>query len=137
MGWQDITDCLDSWLATMPGVPPINFENTVDGYAEGTTWVRVTHIPNTVDGASIGRFSDNKWKGIFNLNVLVPSNSGSRISAPIIDALISRFKRGSEIPTPAGNTVQIEKVTPGSAMKEKSWYVIPINIRYYCFEQNT
>lgn len=135
--FQEIGDALNTRLLAMPSVPPIAWENVESGYTEGQTWIRCFNLPNGNAPAGVGVDALNKYQGLYALNLLCPGNTGLTVSAPIVDQLLSWFKRGTKLTTSGGIIVTLERAEVSTAMMEKTWYVTPITIRYYAHVQNT
>lgn len=96
---------------------------------EGDLWIRETYLPAEKRAAAIGTSSQNRHRGIYQVDVFRPSGEGSGEAEETVTAIENLFKRGTVI-SYSGITVKIESASRTSGREDKPWYMIPVFIRW-------
>ena len=91
---------------------------------------------NTVEevvGREVGSNAASEWAGFFQINVKVPSETGTKAATALVSVLRSLYKRGGTLTSPAGVKVRIQKCVPAGGVDDRTWYIIPVSAWYYAF----
>lgn len=117
--------------ATITGSPDIAWPG-VPYTPDGTLYLRVSHMPNTVEQVTLGAAGYNRHEGMFQVSVMVPKGTGEVTGRSIGEEISAVFKRGTTI---LRDTTYIRIIRPpvvGSAFYEsdEAYIQIPVTVRY-------
>ena len=129
--FNDIQGALRSRLVTLPGSPPVAWENVDYAPNSNVLFLRATSLPGETTQACIGDAGLDDHIGIFQVDVFIPDGKG-RSTWP--DTVADHFKRGTRL-TLNGVVVTISTVSISSAAKDENFYIVPISITYQAFTQ--
>lgn len=127
--FSDIAGALRTRLNSLPGAPPIAWENINYTPSSKTLYLRATMLPIPTIQASLGDDGKDLHEGIFQVDVFIPDGQG-RSTWP--DAIADHFKRGTVL-TQNSVTVRIKNASIGTAFKEENFYQVPVTIDYQSF----
>lgn len=110
----------------------IAWENTKYITTPEEIWFEEIFLPNDTTQATLGTSGTQEDFGLYQINVIVPENTGTIEADNFIDELTSIFKIGTSI-IKDGETIYIEKSTPSQGIEQDNWYVIPFTISWSSF----
>lgn len=96
---------------------------------EATLWIRETYLPAERRAAAMGTTSQNRHRGIYQVDVFRPAGEGSGEAEETATLIENLFKRGTVI-SYSGITVKIESASRTTGRKSEPWYMIPVFIRW-------
>ncbi len=122
-----IESALNAQLNTL-GIP-ISWENVGFKSTKGTLWIRPTFMPGQSRAAAIGKNSQDRITGIYQVDVFAPADEGVYAGGQQVDSIMTLFKRGTAL-TYSGVIVKINKVWRSTARSEPDWYHIPVIVEW-------
>lgn len=124
----DISAALDGHLFTMPGLPPVAWENIKYTPIEGVSYIRPV---NMQDKTIASTSEDDRTRGTYRIDIYSASGTGRNAGVVIADAIAYHFKQDSEL-TYNGVMVRIESVSRAQFIENANgWSRITLNINYY------
>lgn len=127
----DIYSALSSLLSSNAGGSRIAWENTQFVPNLGETYLEPGHVLDTIQPASLGTTGLNIHRGLFQVNVVVPINSGAKVPLQKLDAIRTAFKRGTRIAV-GSDWLVIEGSERPMPLPDKSWIRYPLLITWRC-----
>ncbi len=115
---------LYAWAAAQ--VPPllIAWQNVDFTPPPNAAWLQATLMPaNTVSGSLAG----TEYKGVFQVNVFSPGQTGSGAAEAFAEAIAALFPAGLNV---NGVRVTIPPSVGQGANDDSSSYMVPVRIRY-------
>jgi len=109
----------------------IVYRNTKYTPVEGTSYIEEYILPNVPTQDGIGTQARNRYRGILQLTVVTPEDTGKADFNTLYNTLGSYFKRGVPV-IHNGTTIQIERVAVGDDRGDSPWYKRNIDIYYRC-----
>jgi hypothetical protein len=97
--------------------------------AQGTRWYRSTFLPGEPVTETIGEPSQNRTRGVFQIDVFDTKGTGDAITTAECERLVTCYKRGTVL-VYSGVSVYIEKAYRGIGQQEVDWYHIPVIVRW-------
>lgn len=99
--------------------------------AVDTLYLRATQLAGSTEPTGIDNASDDHI-GIYQIDVITPSNRGKNDAMVQADLIADHFKRGTLL-TNDGQTVRIEAVSRSNGSRDGAWYVVSVSARYRAF----
>ena len=124
--WNAIRAALETKLAAFPGGYQIAWTNKPFPPTT-STWLRPTVIPAAVD-AAMTMTGDTHERGIFQVSIFAPPNTGAGTLFTVLDALSTYLDRARLAGT--GVTVQLDVPVPGPLIEEPDWLHLPLSINF-------
>lgn len=130
---NDIRATLDTALNAVSGLPAIAFENAPFEQNAGTPHLRVSFFLTSRRPAVRGPDPQNRYQGIYQVTVAVPTDQGSGAALEYADLIMTEFDGSSDINgTP---TVSIEYSETSGPVFSDPFYLLPVNIAWYVYAQ--
>jgi len=129
---RDIYIALESDFASIVSIPPTAYEG-VKFSKPDTEWCRITHLPATNLGLTIGNENMggyNLHRGIMAIDIFAPTNNGRNKVLQIAELIQTKFKRGHTI---VKNTtkISIENVSILTINQEDYWLMLPLRVDWF------
>lgn len=119
--YADVQSALEQKLATLTDLPMIVNENDIgyktqnDAYnAQNQKYIRTTLIPARTDTLCLGINGSNRFQGLFQIDIFVPSGNSIEETNYWVDEIIDLFKHTTIINN--GTTIRIDNCSrlPGN-----------------------
>lgn len=127
--FYDTSRALDNHLNTMVGKPPIAWENTPYDPTKGTLYIRPTNIPGDVSQVTLGESGEDRFIGIYQIDVFGEAGKGRKVVEQMADTIASHFKRGTDL-TYNAHSLTVTAVQRRAGQQSEGWYQIPVEIVY-------
>ena len=131
-----IRAALETHLSVTSGLPDIAYENVTYSPTTGQSFIKVAYLPTLRRPDVMGTNPQQRYQGIFSLNVYSPEGSGPGACEAIVKKLLERFEATTDITYNDGSadyTVSISYAERGNALVDAPWYLIPVNIGWYIY----
>ena len=127
---SDIYTALSVAVATAAGAYPVAWEN--DQFTPGTgPYLEPRHLIQDITRASLGSQGLNEHKGMLEIDVVVPKDSGAGTAHTILDTLFTAFSSGTRL-TYGTVTVTIESASKLPPLSDKAWVRYPLYVTWRC-----
>lgn len=132
----NIQTALENKLATSVAGLPIAAENTKYVPTLGTAWCRSNIVANTTQLVHLDSLYQ-EITGIYQIDLFYPINKGSGPALTKADVICSAFKATSYL-TKNNDKIYIKNINRRPAVKiEDAWYMVAIEVNFFCIENNT
>lgn len=125
-----------AWSPAFSPATHIAWPNTVftppQAAGKPLPYLRVFHIPNTVDQISLGDSGINRYAGLFQISVLWPLNVSASPAIEAAGQIAKHFKRGTVI---ANNGLHIRVSRPPAVarlIQEDTMIQVPVTVSWLC-----
>jgi hypothetical protein len=98
---EAIYQALITKLKTVPGLPPLQLENTLAKVSDKTAFSRATLIRTRPQQLTMGVTGSDLHAGLLQVDLFVPLNTGTTAVNTLADAVIAAFPRGTTLPVGA------------------------------------
>jgi hypothetical protein len=106
----DIHKLLDAELKLVTGMPDIYTENLpAANQNAGTKWCRTTMLPARTDVVSIGLAYQERYQGLFQVDLFYPRDRGFSLASTQADLVIAYFYPGYRVQAVTGFWLLIEQ----------------------------
>ena len=129
MSFANIEIALQTQLASAVTVP-IYWPNTEQAPQLAASYVRPTLLPAGTELYTLSSFK--KFKGIYQVDIYVPLNIGSRTAYQLADAIKTSFE-GNRTLTANGQNVLIQAVSMGKTERQDAWFHTFVEINYLSY----
>lgn len=131
---NNIQQALDTILKTWADAVTIAvaWENLGDQTDIDEPHVASFLLPAETSINGVGDNDPSDFTGIYQVNVYVQKGDGTIDSRPLVDGLLSAFKKGTTSQVGA-QRVRIVNSWRSSAIDNQAWYTIPVSVRYRSF----
>lgn len=135
MLYQDVINLINTHLAIVAGITPINPENKQYKPVLLTPYIRTTLLSNEPDQVTIGRDRTIRWGALYQIDCFFPENSGS--DQTMIDTIVSYFNTTRFFTDSNDFQVTCTMAWRGSGLVTTPWYRAPVFLRleWYSFNQ--
>lgn len=127
----DTQIALETRLSTVSGLPSnVAYQNTGYEPTIGTEWVRPTLLrapSSMVDLSGLQAFP-----GVFQIDVMVPTDAGSNRLNTLLDAIYDHFKAAREL-SEGDTVVNVQEITVLPSQRFESYYMGSIEVNYICY----
>ena len=129
--YQNARIALETRLSTYQS-DNVAWEN-VDFVPEtGTPFLRSSFLSAAPARASLGPSGVDRHRGVYQIEVAQPRDSGTGAAMAKVDAIIAHFPRGLNLQS-GGVDLQVERTYPGPAFERDGFYVTPVSVIWYCY----
>ena len=127
----DIQIALETRLSTTSGLPSdVAYQNTGYEPTIGTEWVRPTLLRAP---ASMAEINDvQAFPGVFQIDVMVPTDAGSQRLNVLLDAIYDHFKADRDL-VEGSTTVLIDEINILPSLRDGAFYMGSIEVNYICY----
>lgn len=127
--FTNIHAALNARLATLAGSPTIIWPNTKQQPVIGTSYLQPHVMPATTTLSTLS--NTQLHKGIYQIDVYVPLQTGLATLTGLTDSLLTLFK-GQSL-TAGSDVIHIQAVGQGATTRQDSWYKSYVEIYYICY----
>ena len=129
MSMQTIQRLLNAHLSTLAGLPTVQHENTQNIGHAGTSFSRATLIPARPSVLTVGVDGRTELRGLYQIDLFVPMNSGAEAVNALADQVIEHFHRGLRI-TEGAVTVHVSLSWREAGMRVEQFYQVPVVVQW-------
>jgi hypothetical protein len=127
--FTNINAALNTKLNTLASPPTFIWPNTKAQPVNGTSYITPHLMPatttlNNLDGTQL-------HKGIYQIDVYVPLQSGLSVLTGYLDSLLTLFK-GQSL-TANGDIVHVQAVGISATERQDGWYRSFVEVNYICY----
>lgn len=130
MSIEKVQAALDARLQALTGLPPIQLENTRYKSVTGQPFTRATLMPAQTSQVSVGVTGRDQLIGLYQIDVVIPSDTGVAPANILADQLVGHFYRGLSL-TQSGVTTHIKKTWRGAGYRVEQFYMVPVSVQWY------
>lgn len=135
MSYQAIHTLLEDAVSEVEGLPLLQRENTKVARLAGKPWSRFTLLPAPARQFSLGVDGYDEIRGIAQVGLFYPINSGVAVVNEMADTVIAAFPRGTRL-TDGTTTVAIYIAYRGPALPLEQYLQVPISIEFICHSRH-
>lgn len=106
------------------------WENTAFTTSTNDPWCQVNFLPSEPDVVTLGPDGFNEQRGVFQISLFYPSNTGSGPAKAKADEIITAFPTGRKM-TYSGQDVVIRKSGCSSGEQYRGHYRLYVSIYFY------
>lgn len=130
--YDDIRAALETKLNSVSGVPSISWENLQFSPTTGQPYVKPRLLPTRREPAVRGLNPQMYYQGVFRVECYVPEGNGPAAGDDLADKIIDAFEAATDV-SYGGTIVSIRYAERESADIDGPFYMIPVNIGWYCY----
>lgn len=127
---NEIRAALETQLATVSPSWPVAYENVNFSKPSDGKYL-ISHILPAKTFAYFGTQSFTKYQGLFNVQVVIPTDDGAANAETQAGLILSAFTRGLSLVS-GTTTVRIDQPYTGKAQIEENEYCLPVWIPWFC-----
>lgn len=120
---------LATWAAARSTPLSVAYENAPFTPTQGTTYLRASLLPADTSSADLAG-AHRAYRGVFQVSVVAPINTGPGAAAGIADELIALFVHNARLTSGAVTVQQVSPASAAAALQEDNAYVIPVSFAY-------
>lgn len=120
---------LGTWAAARSPALRVRYENVPFTPATGETYLHATQLPADTESDDLAG-AHRAYRGVFQVSVYAPINTGSGAAAAIADELAALFVHNARLTSGA---ITVQQTTPASvapALQFDSYYAVPVSLTY-------
>lgn len=130
---DDIRAALEIKLAATSNIPThIAYENVSFEPTTGTSYIKTNFIPTSRRPAVRGLNPQQRYEGVFRLQVYCPEGNGPATADAFANTLIEAFEATTHI-THNSITVSVDYAERRQGFLDAPWYYVPVSIGWYCY----
>lgn len=130
---DDIRAALEVKLAATSSIPTqIAYENVSFEPTTGTSYLKVSYLPTSRRPAVRGLNPQQRYEGVFRLQVYCPEGDGPATADAFANTLIEAFEATTHI-NYNSITVSIDYAERQQGFLDAPWYYVPVSIGWYCY----
>lgn len=125
---SELRKALDSHLDSMPGRPPVAWENTPFDQTQELYYAQ-NLLP--AEDVTVGRAQGDSdvLAGLYQITINVPKTSGKAGHVTELERIKSHFVRSASI-VEGGTRVVISKIWANTAQEDDTHFRVPVSLRY-------
>ena len=124
------------WTPGFRAETQIAWPNVVFSPAPSGPYLRVSHLPNTVDQVSLGETGINRHVGLLQVSVVWPLNVSASPAIEAAGQIARHFKRGTTLSS-AGLSIRIHRPpVVGRMIQEDTVIHVPVTVSWLCDAAN-
>lgn len=120
---------LATWAAARSPALAVSYENTQANPATGATHLRASLLPAETASEDLAG-AHRAYRGVFQVSLYVPINTGPGAAAGIADELAALFVLNARLTAGAITVQQISPASIAPALQVENYYVIPVSFQY-------
>lgn len=109
---------------------PVSWPNVNFTPPASKKYLRVTHFPNTTDSGFVSNTSTDEHKGILQITVCAPLNSGESAARDIAGLVVEHFPKGMPLYSDGVKVRIAKRPDVASKITTDTEIQIPVSIRY-------
>jgi len=130
---DDIRAALEIKLSNTANIPTqIAYENVSFEPTTGTSYIKTNFIPTSRRPAVRGLNPQQRYEGVFRLQVYCPEGNGPATVDAFANTLIEAFEATTHI-THNSITVSVDYAERRQGFLDAPWYYVPVSIGWYCY----
>lgn len=130
MKTTEIQAALDGRLLTTAGLPSLQTENTrINASSNLLAFARSTLLPAQSNVLSLGVGATRQMQGLYQVDIFVPSDSGTDTARLVADSVVDNFPIGLELVS-GSTTVKIDIASVMASYSINKYYCIPVRIQW-------
>ena len=131
--YDDIRAALETNLASVTDVPSIGWENVQFSPTTGSSYLKPRLLPTRREPAVRGTNPQMFYQGIYRVECYVPEDQGPAAGDELADKIIDAFEAATDV-SYSGTIVSIRYAEREMAEIDGPFYMIPVNIGWYCYK---
>jgi len=134
--YNDIRAALENKLANTASLPSdIAYENVSFSPTTGTDYLQTFFIPTSRRPAVRGLNPQQRYQGIFSVNVYTPEGNGPATADSLANTILEAFEATTKISYTGDETitVSIDYAERQQGFLDAPWYYVPVSIGWYCY----
>jgi len=134
--YNDIRAALENKLANTSNLPSgIAYENVSFSPTTGTSYLQTFFIPTSRRPAVRGLNPQQRYQGIFSVNVYTPEGNGPTVADSLANTILETCEATTKISYSGDETitVSIDYAERQQGFLDAPWYYVPINIGWYVY----
>jgi len=133
----DIQTVLQTPLASITTVAQDHIVYINDAYTneDNASFLDAHILPSRPFQANLGTYGQQKYEGIFQINIYTPADTGIKAVSTIMSELKSVYRRGATLQN-AEISVECKVAWEGTPNSDDVWYMIPFSVDYYAYVNN-
>jgi len=133
---EDITHALYKHYSTFTASIRMVSENESYTPTLGTPYLKTWVMPVPTETITLGPDGVHWYIGVFQISCYYPQAFGSNDAKVMAGRLVSHFFRGTQV-TYNNILVKMRQAWVNPGFQEDAWYVVPVSINYWCFDNST
>ena len=130
---DDIRAALEIKLSNTANIPTqIAYENVSFEPTTGTSYIKTNFIPTSRRPAVRGLNPQQRYEGVFRLQVYCPEGNGPATADAFANTLKEAFEATTHI-THNSITVSVDYAERRQGFLDAPWYYVPVSIGWYCY----
>lgn len=129
MSIKNIAEVLDTHLRTFVGLPGLQTMNTLYVPKHSERYVRATLLPNPKVQLSIGINGRDEIKGIYQIDIFEPLNSGALGVLELADDISEHFPRGLSFALGSG-VLHINRASVTAGTRYDKNYMVSVLVEF-------
>jgi hypothetical protein len=122
---------LATWAAARSPALPVSYENVPYTPTTGATFLRAYVLPATTDAPDLAG-TLRTYRGVFQISVTCPINTGAGAALGIADELAALFVVNARLTSGAITVQQITPCSIAPALQDETHYIVPVSFQYRC-----
>jgi hypothetical protein len=120
---------IESHVAAIPGLPPLQRENTPNIGKTGQPFARLTMLPARSVQSSVGLYGTDLHRALVQIDLFYPINAGTGPAEAMADTICSLFPRGFIL---SQGNVHMNFGTPSidAGYTFESFYCLPVVVEW-------
>jgi hypothetical protein len=131
--YTTIQTLLDSHLAELTTLPPLQLENTRNIGKTGMSFTRATLMPARSTQISLGIAGHDRYDGLYQVDLFVPEDTGTTDINILVDSVLDQFLRGLQL-VDGDILVRIGNSWREAGGRVEPFYNVPITIEWTYFK---
>jgi len=116
-------------LVTIPGAPPIAWENDSFDNKPNILYLKPFLLPADSQQSTLGDNGQDEHNGIFQVSVYIPVGDGMSAWP---DSVADHFKRGTTL-IKNDVKIRVRSVSIASGFRDDNFYIVPVSVDYQVF----
>jgi hypothetical protein len=129
MSISTVQTLLNAHLEDLTGLPPTQLENTQNLAVTGEAFTRATLIPARSSVLSIGVDGRTELRGLYQVDLFVPLNSGTADVNALADLVVQHFPKGARL-TDGSTTVHCALSWREVGRRVEAFYQVPVLVQW-------
>jgi hypothetical protein len=122
---------LATWAAARSPALPVSYENVPYTPTTGAKYLRAYVLPAATDAPDLAG-ALRTYRGVFQVSVCCPINTGPGAAAGIADELAALFVVNARLTSGAITVQQITPCSIAPALQDDTHYIVPVSFQYRC-----
>jgi hypothetical protein len=131
---RTFTDALNGQLSAANITSEIAWPNVVYTPKKGVSYLKPENAGRSRIPMGFGADSVQQWRGIYQVGVFVPRDSGDREQDNLASKILKAFPRGLSLQTNQGIFLIVEYSTAPSPVAFGDWVNLPASIHWFATE---